>query len=441
MKNCIFIFRRDLRLTDNTALIQAQKTHEKILPVFIYDVNQISRGNNNFLAVQEQAINDLDNYIRKYNGKLYRFYGTPYKVINYLIKIYKPATVAFNMDYSCYAQERDKKIAEICKQNNVNLFTAHDVTLYDPVQIRMKYDRLFGVFAESVSKLEMRVQKNGQNKYENICIEKQIPECPVKFKPGKIPVTATREWTLKVIKNNADVPISCALKLGLISPREIFKYYITNPLPRSEKVIRGLIWREFYFATWLTKSNHYDFYDPRFKTIEWRNDAVEMRAMWKGRTGVPIIDACMRELNETGFMWNRGRLLVGFYSVKILRINPFFSNTNTGYYSKLFSETSNNIDTGKYNKKSWYVGGQLYFSNKLIDCCYANNTGNWHWVASDLLDASGQRFGHGWSGRKYNVVKLKPEEKKYLEKWKPEKRDCAVDIEQRWSEWLEMTKG
>ena len=111
-------------------------------------------------------------------------------------------------------------------------------------------------------------------------------------------------------------------------------------------------------------------------------------------------------------MWNRGRLIVGWFSVKILRINPWLPK--------------------------W--GGQAYFSEKLIDCCYANNTGNWHWVASDTLDASGQRFGKGWSGRPLNPEKIHPEDKNYISVWGSKKKiKPIVDWHKRWSEWRQIT--
>jgi deoxyribodipyrimidine photolyase len=89
--------------------------------------------------------------------------------------------------------------------------------------------------------------------------------------------------------------------------------------------------------------------------------------------------------------------------------------------------------------EDWRAGGQLYFSRRLVDCCYAQNVGNWHWVASDTLDASGQRFGHGWSGRKMNPEKLKPGDEEYLKKWRPKSRPPIVDWQVRWKEWLSLT--
>lgn len=442
--SCIFIFRRDLRLTDNTALIQIANMKEvtEILPIFIYDHNQIS-GNftsNKFLIIQDEALNDLNSYLLKHNSKLHRFYGTPYKVISYLIQEYKPAYVAFNIDYSTYSNERDRLIASVCKQTGVKLIVQHDVMMCGTI----KFTKLFWEFTKKLSEQQIIVRKNNSNKYttrnfkyERANIESElvkhtslrgIEQYRTKYKP----ITATRQWALDRIKTitinetnhiRDGYLISAHLKLGLISPREVFKYAIVN---HKGYLIKQMAWREFYFACWRSyqaSQSNYDFYDRRFDYMQWRNDPIEMEAMWRGRTGYALVDAAITELNKTGFMANRGRLIVGFFSVKILRINPFY--------------TSNN---------KWLVGGQIYFSRHLIDACYANNTGNWHWVASDTVDASGQRFGRGWAGRPMNVEVLHPGDEEYICKWidydkyKTNKIKQIVNAAERWKEWISLTQ-
>lgn len=433
--SCIFIFRRDLRLTDNTALIRALQTHTEVLPVFIYDHTQLHTDHvsTRFLEMQEQALQDLETYISKHGGVLCRFYGTPHKVVTYLIQTYKPKTVAFNLDYSMYAVERDKAIVKVCETMGVTVLTAHDVTIYDPPVLREKFNKKYGEFCMALTNLDFAVHRNGISKYAKKTFPGQKTSIPLDITTHKSEIQATRVWTLNRIKTEREnYKISCALKLGLVSPREVFQYAVNTG---ADKLIKNMLWREFYFAAWLAKTNHYDFYDERFRNIEWRNDPVEMKAMWTGATGFPLVDAAMAELNTTGFMCNRGRLIVGFFSVKILRINPFYTGRADGYYAKLFAGNA----TESHKAVEWNVGGQLYFSRKLIDCCYANNTGNWHWVASDLLDASGQRFGHGWSGRKMSITKLKSGDEEYIKKWSPTPCTPIVDVEERWREWLGFT--
>lgn len=430
-KKIIYIFRRDLRLTDNRTLIKVVNMAEEILPVFIYDHNQIKsdHASSKFLVAQEEGLCDLGASIEKMKGRLCKFYGTPYKVVQFLIENWKPDAVAFNLDYSAYSKKRDREIAAICKQYGVDLVVDHDVMMGN-----VPFDKLFHIYSKKIITMKFDVIK-----FPPLCkfVNTRFAIEKLNVASGKSVVPINRNWALDRVRRFCENPqalfkdtgvagtmISAHLKLGLLSAREVYNYAF---LKSSGHLVKQMIWREFYFALARENRNHYDFYDARFKFMQWINDPAEIKAMWRGQTGYPLIDASMNELNKTGFMWNRGRLLVGFFSVKILRINPFLPP---------------NPDIHK-----WYMGGQYYFSKHLIDACYANNTGNWHWVASDEVDASGQRFGKGWSGRPNNVEKIhgptspwQPGDKEYLEKWTSTKQaKILVKWEDRWAEWCNLT--
>lgn len=440
--SCIFIFRRDLRLTDNTALIQAGRHAEitQILPIFIYDHNQITGPycSEKFLVVQEEALDDLNKYLLNYKSRLHRFYGTPYKVIAYLIAEFKPAFIAFNVDYSIYSIERDQAIINLCREQNIKIIAAHDTML-----CHINFNKMYWEFAKRLITENIKTQRNNTSKYVERVFKCEHTNLNLKlvklFNYKKIeaykkikPIVATRIWALDRIRNRSiesNYKISAHLKLGLISAREVFCYAKANQI---NYLIRQMTWRDFYFSCWRAHQNNYVFYDERFSYMQWRNDPVEMRAMWSGKTGYALVDAAMNELNTTGLMANRGRLIVGFFSVKILRINPFF----TGY---------NDSNINKKDKR-WFVGGQIYFSRHLIDACYANNTGNWHWVASDTVDSSGQRFGSGWAGRPMNVEMLHSGDDDYIREWLPNydkykanQIDRIVDAKERWKEWVALT--
>jgi deoxyribodipyrimidine photo-lyase len=423
-----------LRLTDNNCLFKIASMPEikEILPVFIYDHNQITApmASEFFLRAQEEALADLDSTLQKNGSRLCKFYGTPYKVVNYLIHAWKPDLVAFNLDYSQYSVQRDTEISKICKAAGVKLVADHDVMLGN-----VEFNKLFHVFSKAVLQLDVKTVAVGPNKF----VKKMFDIEKTNVVEGRNVVPINRSWALNRVREfckgpeelfkKSGVPataISAHLKLGLISAREVFNFAMAQS---SGYLVKQMVWREFYFS--LARSgpkNHYDFYDDRYKFMEWRNDPAETKAMWTGRTGFPLVDASMNELNTTGFMWNRGRLIVGFFSVKILRINPFLAQ-NTEIHK-------------------WHMGGQLYFSKMLIDACYANNTGNWHWVASDTVDASGQRFGKGWSGRPMDVEKFKPAQNswslsdaEYVAKWLPKKAEKKkiVSAKDRWAEWVNLT--
>ena len=420
---CIFIFRRDLRLVDNKTLIKALKTYDKVLPVFIYDSKQIKNpfASQHFLAAQEEGLDDLHSYLQKKGSKLHRFYGKVLKVVQYLISEYKPSAIAFNKDYSYYALERDSEIQKFCAEKGVQVLSMHDVLIY--VKSPLVFNKKFGTFAEGVKELTYEVTKNGLNNYDKRIFAKEYAG---KF-AKKLPGLYTREKAIENLAKDLKTGyhISVHLKLGLISAREVYKYAYTKALKEGQTyklyLAKNMIWREFFFANWIyhmsIKADNYNFYDQRFHQIIWLNRPEEIKALWSARTGYPLIDASVNELNKTGYMWNRGRLLVGSFSVKILRINPW-----------LYAETPETS------------GGQAYFTAKLTDCCYANNTGNWHWVASDTIDASGQRFGHGWSGRSFNPETIQPLDKEYIEKWLPyEECEQIVNWHERWQEWREFT--
>lgn len=376
-----------MRLTDNTGLIDVLKKYDKVLPVFIYDHNQFgsSHCSKRFLEFQEGALQDLNLYLEQKESRLCKFYGTPHKVLNYLMAEYKPAAVAFNLDYSYYSIERDKLLISAAETAGIKCHVYHDVML----NFDHPFNKAFHIFRGNIK--DVKVQNNRRNNYDNrkFLLEKGVKE---KIK------TISRKDGIKRIKGTAPHGISCHMKLGLLSSREVYVYGLKN----SEYLSKQMIWREFFFASWLAHKNNYDFYDERFKKIIWKNDTEEMKALWTGKTGFELIDAGVKQLNTTGFMDNRSRLLVGFFSIKILHINPFLVGEN------------------------WNCGGQLYFSRNLIDCCYANNTGNWHWIASDELDASGMRFNKGFAGRPFNVGNGKKK---------------IVDEKIRYAEWIKMTQA
>lgn len=433
MSKCIFVFRRDLRLRDNTALLAAMKDYTEILPIFIYDSNQLKPTNGkpkseNFVQMMVSGVRDLALYIEAQNGHLSCFYGVPHKVLDYLIAEWKPDAIAFNLDYSEYALERDRTIKALCERSNIKLITAHDTMLTNYKLAMECQSRAYWEFVKKIGQIKTVVHDFKPN---TKCFVKKIfsrewRDFDSFYKKNvNISITASRKFAIESIRKGENnfiesrhniakngLQISVHLKLGLISPREVVEY-VSKKWSREScvEIVKQMLWRDFY-SIWMIKQNStnnfgstnavidvnapisiYDFIDHRFKSIEWLNSEKEIAAMWSGKTGVPLVDAAMRELNTTGFMHNRGRLVVGFYSVKILRINPF---------------------------SEW--GGQRYFSQHLVDCDSAQNTGNWHWIASDALDASGQRYGHGWSGRPMNPNKATNSDPQceYIKKWIPE---------------------
>jgi deoxyribodipyrimidine photo-lyase len=452
----LFIFRRDFRLTDNTTLIRACDECDVVYCIFIFDPKQLNRRtrSDNFVEIMCRTLIELESYVVKAGGKLGYFEGKPHEVVSSFIG--KVDRVYWNKDYSPYSVYRDSRIRSVCKRANLECSSDHD--LWTVVYDKIPWDTRFGFFKRDMFEIDPLPVKKFRAKLGNIDeLDHGLkPAFPIKYyrENPNLAVVPGRSIGIRKLENlkwdrdgMESSMLSSYLKCGSISIRECWA--ISAKMDHNDMISfrTQMIWRQFYFMACIKmsfksninqyiKSHYRDFYDSRYNTIRWLNKEDEFKSLWVGKTGFPFIDAAVRQLNKTGFMHNRGRLVVGYFSVKVLRIHPFL--------------------------KDW--GGQEYFSKKLVDCSYALNVGNWRWVASDTLDKSGQRFGKGYSGRPMNVndfTKWDPNAE-YIKKWVPELRDCTVrqiknyytnglkipnyprpivDLKTRKSEWNSMTSG
>lgn len=424
-KKSVFIFRRDLRLQDNIALTYICKHSEIVIPIFIFDPFQIKthRKNKNYIsnnAIQFmcESLDDLDDQLRRKGSRLFYFYGKPWSVIENLVKSDEDIEcIAFNLDYSKYSISRDNKIKKVCDQYDVqNVMYEYDSILHNNKKILKANGDMYVVFSAFYKNaLKYPVTPVFKNTYKNYLAKRNKLSrefhCDIHkfYKPNNnVYVHGGRQEAIKILKGIKRLKnynkcrdilsydtsrLSAYLKFGCISIRECHSIFKKTLSARNE-LIKQLYWRSFYFLISQYVRNDYDkFIDSRFSRIKWQNSSVMWKKMWTGNTGFLALDATVRELNTTGFMHNRGRLLTGNFSVKILRINPFHP--------------------------TW--GGQVYFSKMLIDGCFANNSGNYSWVTSDKLDPSGMRFGKGISGRVFDPRKFKKwdPECHYIKKWLP----------------------
>lgn len=455
-KKGIFIFRRDLRLSDNLGLIEFSKRVETIIPIFIFDPNQLFSTHASMSAIQFmcESLLDLNKQLHK---KLKYYYGEPNLIIKRLLSIDKTIDcVGFNGDFSKYSIIRDKKIIKACKDYKVGVYiNNNDLTLHPPNKTLKKNGEgyiVFNHFYKHSKKIKINkiIRFAFLNKIINYNTSFSYNKNINKFykKNMKLITIGGRDNAKKILKDikkfknytlNRDyldyntTHLSSYLKFGCVSIREC--YWIFKKSLNISDLIKQLYWRSYYFNICIYVSNEYNFIDNRFNTIKWKNNSSEWKKMWNGRTGFLAIDACVCELNTTGFMHNRGRLITSNFSIKILRLNPF--------------------------DVKW--GGQIYFSKKLVDCCYANNVGNWHWVSTDTFDQSGRRFSKGLGGRIFNPHHFEKWDPDcyYIKKWLPHLKDIPnkhllhwekycddykkihpspiVDFDMRKTEWLSMT--
>jgi deoxyribodipyrimidine photo-lyase len=363
MTKGLFIFRRDLRATDNTGLNEFCKTHSDVSCIFILDPLQINPKVNKYFSATAMLFM-LDSLIElKKSIPLTILHGAPHKVIADLISRYKFDAVGYNQDYTPYSKKRDQSIESIAPVTSYK-----DVCLNSPMDI--KPYKVFTPYYNVASKITVSkpvIRKNKLNKLHEPSVnleklKKQIESIAVKNgtdlklvqRGGRTAaLTCMKQFKCAEYASRRDMltyqssRISPHLKFGTISPREV--YHACG----SKMYRKQLYWRDFY----LQIGYHFPkVYGYNFKNkIKWDNNAKNFKSWCDGKTGYDIVDACMNQLNKSGYMHNRGRMIVASFLTKILHID-------------------------------WRLGEQ-YFASRLTDYDPANNNGGWQWSAGTGVDA------------------------------------------------------
>ena len=414
----LFVFRRDLRVHDNTALIAALNESKCVIPCFIFDNRQIAK--NHYFSEKAfrfmlDSLVDLSAQIEKRRGKLYFFEGVAEDIIQKLIEILPIDAVFFNRDYTPFSIKRDTAIKKIIAKKNKKLFVFSDALLNEPEEIMKADGTPYSIFTPFMKKSrESFVAKprhcNNENYYtQNIHINKpsllpiwqeKTPENKI-MKGGRLAAISLLKniITLKNYARDRDFPdknatshLSAHHKFGTVSIRET--YHIASTKLNGGTFINELYWRDFF--------THIVFHFPhvmteafyrKFSTLSWSNRTDYFNAWCNGQTGFPIVDAGMRELNQTGLMHNRVRMITASFLVKDLHIN--------------------------------WREGENYFAKKLIDYDPAVNNGNWQWAASTGCDAQPYfRIFNPWLQQKRFDI-----DAHYIKKWIPELKSVpAKDI-------------
>jgi len=462
----IHIFRRDLRLYDNVALHLLSKDVDKILPIFIFDQFQIDHTKENESYRSDPAVKnmiesleDLNDDLRKNGSKLFYFYGSPDHIIEKLIKSIKPEKISYNADYSKYAQKRDKDMDEVCKKNKIEVIKFMDdltINKMDDFLNKEKPYRVFGAFLKHAIKVKPRAEVSKPNNFigSSTSISGQFNGSLDKFysKDTIIAIKGGRKEGLKILNkiksfknyenNRNDLKyhttyLSGYMKFGVISILETF-----NAIKESNNndLLTQMYWRQYFFILARFYHTGYDHVDKFFSGIKWKNDIKEARALWDdAKTGYPVVDAAVRQLQQEGYMHNRGRLIVSSFAIKVLHQDPHEWKT---------------------------YGGQHVFSRLLYDNCYANNYGNWNFTIGPY-DLGGYRFGRAGTkgGRMIDPTNYKKWDPtlEYVRKYIPELKDVPdkdvinwntkyknypdvkypgpiVDFKERKDEWYKLTK-
>jgi deoxyribodipyrimidine photo-lyase len=428
MKKGIFIFRRDLRLVDNIGLIKALKTCKDIYPIFIFTPEQITNKNefksNNAIQFMIESLKDLDNELKKKKSRLHIFYGDNLKVLEEITNSIKIDYIFFNRDYTPYALKRDKDIANFCESKNIVLVNKEDYLLHKIGSISKNDNSIYKVFTPFKNKgLKLEVKKPKKCSFETLSklednlynsINSSSDYIDISFN-NKIIYQGGRNNALqqiKKLKNQSNYnhdrnmlikstsKLSAYIKFGNLSIREVY-WKIKKLYGNSNNLIDQLYWREFYFyiAFYFPKVLKGENYNSKYDDIKWNTNKKIFEKWCNGNTGYPIIDAGMNELNETGYMHNRARLITSNFLNRILGMD-------------------------------WRLG-EKYYSTKLVDYDPSVNNGNWQWIASTGVDPKPyfQRLFNPWTqGLKYD------KNAEYIKKWVPQLKDIPSKDLHNWEE-------
>ena len=369
----IFWFRRDLRLDDNHALFKALKSGYDVLPIFIFDSNITNKLNQNDhrLNYINNVLDGLNKRLSENKKKIYIYKGDPIEIISKLIIKLKIKEIYLNKDYEPYAIDRDDKIEKLCVANNVSYNSFKDHVIFEEDQIVKKDGTPYVVYTPYSRKWIEKFQSNQLDSYPSelnlggfvdsdkirevnylMDFEKNIIS-PKTYNLNKDLIDKYEE-TRNFPALDSTSRIGVNLRFGTVSTRKIVK---TSSERSNNTFLKELIWREFFIQIlWHFPHTTEKSFKDKYERIEWRNDMDDFKLWCDGKTGYPIVDAGMNQLNKTGFMHNRLRMVVGSFLCKHLLID-------------------------------WKLG-EKYFADKLFDYEQASNVGNWQWVAGCGVDAA-----------------------------------------------------
>lgn len=393
----LFWFRRDLRIDDNTAFSQALKGEYPVQPIFIFDSNILNELPEDDARVSfiYETLHSLNNQFLEYNSSVLILHGDPLKVWENLIQSFTIEKVYINKDYEPYALQRDQKIKDFLSKEGIELIIFKDQVIFEESEVVKDDGNPYTVFTPYKKKWLQRFSTEDLIETDNFDfnnLHKNFHEFPelesIGFRRSSIKV---KPYTLQNIDSYAEERNSPALdstsylsphlRFGTVSIREIIrKLNSTNEVFLSE-----LIWREFFMQI-LFHFPHVvnQSFKAKYDSITWRNNPVEFEKWCKGLTGYPMVDAGMRQLNQTGYMHNRVRMVTASFLCKHLLID--------------------------------WRWGEAYFAEKLLDYELSSNNGNWQWAAGTGCDAA-PYF------RVFNPITQREKFDKeliYVKKWIPE---------------------
>jgi deoxyribodipyrimidine photo-lyase len=367
----IFWFRRDLRLEDNTALDKALASGLPVLPVFIFDTNitdELPHDDARISFIHE-TLSDINNILQKAGCSIYVLKGDPEEKWEEIIVSFDINAVYINKDYEPYAIRRDNAVEELLEKNRISLLRFKDQVIFEESEVLKPDSKPYAIFTPYKNRW---LKKLGENlthispgkteKHSNFfqCSysfpslqETGFVKSSIRVKPYDLSVIPVYEKYRNLPAIDKTSYLSPHLRFGTVSIR----YLVSLALKQNLSFLNELIWREFfmqilYHFPAVVTDNFKSVYDY----IQWRNDENEFQKWCRGETGYPIVDAGMRQLNSSGYMHNRVRMITSGFLCKHLLID--------------------------------WRWGEAYFAQKLLDYELSSNNGNWQWAAGTGCDAA-----------------------------------------------------
>jgi deoxyribodipyrimidine photo-lyase len=379
MTTCLHIFRRDLRLNDNTALNKASQEHD-IIPAFIFDPRQVETNeykSDNAVQFMIESLHELSDCVEHDGGQLHVFWGEPTEIINDVADTID--AVSFNNDYTPFSKERDQAMRDVCDDNGLDVITADDAYLTTPGSVTTNKGttyKVFTYFEKSAKRRGVNRPQTNEHTYDEASSAlrrelNSVEDDVIDEHNESLAVNGGRSNAERRLDHAASLGdydetrehpwedgttrLSAYLKFGVVSPREAY-WAVRDSHGEDHGVISELYWRDFYAHLLdaypeLLHENLKDKYDD----VAWRDDPDGVKRWKNGRTGFPIVDAAMRQLTETGWMHNRCRMITAAFLCKDLRVH-------------------------------WKTG-ERFFAQHLVDYDPASNNGGWQWAASTGADS------------------------------------------------------
>ena len=402
----IFWFRRDLRIEDNKGLFEALQNNEPVLPIFIFDksiLEQLPKDDARVTFIHE-LLSKINTQLKAYGKSIAVFYGEPLAIIEKLVAENEVHSLYANRDYEPYARKRDKSVYAFLQSKHIGFKSFKDQVIFEKSEVTKDDGLPYVVYTPYSKKWKEKFKKTKIEFYPSETLLTQFCEhkypflslSDIGFKPSKIKVTSydvskiliqNYEATRNFPALNKTSFLGAYLRFGAVSIRIMIAKAIQE---KNETFWNELIWREFFMQIlWHFPHTNTQSFKPKYDGIQWKNNEIDFKHWCEGKTGYPFVDAGMRELNATGHMHNRVRMIVASFLCKHLLID--------------------------------WRWGETYFAQKLLDYEQASNVGNWQWAAGSGVDAA-PYF------RIFNPteqIKKFDKDLQYIKKWVPELEDFS----------------